>query len=247
MCRKEGIARGLYYSWSKEFLEAGKKRLAGDTAREASSHEVHTMRAQTQALKEAVADLTVENRLLKKSMIGDGGERGSGTRLRRSRRSSDLLRARTWVSNARWIGWGVARLTVYRWYAQFLKRGAAGLSNKYRGPTRVWNRVPEGIRAKLMEVALELPELSPRELAVCFTHTYSYYVSESTMYRFLKAHGLIISPEFVVIRASNEFKDKTTGVNQLWQTDFTYLQSHRLGLAVPLNDFGCVKSTCEYM
>ena len=59
LCRKEGIAQGLYYSWSKEFLEAGKKRLAGDTARAATSDEVRSMRSQTQALKEAVADLTV--------------------------------------------------------------------------------------------------------------------------------------------------------------------------------------------
>ena len=76
LCRKEGIAQGLYYSWSKEFLEAGKKRLAGDTARAANNDEVRSMRSQTQALKEAVADLTLENRLLKKSMIGDGDERG---------------------------------------------------------------------------------------------------------------------------------------------------------------------------
>ena len=75
LCRKEGIAQGLYYSWSKEFLDAGKKRLAGDTARAANNAEVRSMRSQTQALKEAVADLTLENRLLKKSMIGDGGER----------------------------------------------------------------------------------------------------------------------------------------------------------------------------
>jgi len=75
LCRKEGIAQGLYYSWSKEFLEAGKKRLAGDTARAATSDEVRSMRGQTQALKETVADLILENRLLKKSMIGDGGER----------------------------------------------------------------------------------------------------------------------------------------------------------------------------
>jgi len=75
LCRKEGIAQGLYDSWSKEFLEAGKKRLAGDTARAATSDEVRSMRGQTQALKETVADLILENRLLKKSMIGDGGER----------------------------------------------------------------------------------------------------------------------------------------------------------------------------
>ena len=67
LCRKEGIAQGLYYSWSKEFLEASKKRLAGDTARAATSDEVRSMRGQTQALKETVADLMLENRLLKKA------------------------------------------------------------------------------------------------------------------------------------------------------------------------------------
>jgi len=72
LCRREGIATSLYYSWSKEFLEAGKRRLAGDTARQASSPEVKELRAESAALKEAVADLTLENRLLKKSMIGDG-------------------------------------------------------------------------------------------------------------------------------------------------------------------------------
>ena len=72
LCRREGIAQSLYYSWSKEFLEAGKKRLAGDTARQATSPEVKDLRAEASALKEVVADLTLENRLLKKSMIGGG-------------------------------------------------------------------------------------------------------------------------------------------------------------------------------
>lgn len=72
LCRREGIAESLYYSWSKEFLEAGKNRLAGDTARQASSPEVKELRSQSSALKEVVAELTLENRLLKKSMLGDG-------------------------------------------------------------------------------------------------------------------------------------------------------------------------------
>lgn len=72
LCRREGIAQSLYYKWSKEFLEAGKKRLAGDTAREASTDEVKGLRREARDLKECVADLTLENRLLKKSMIGDG-------------------------------------------------------------------------------------------------------------------------------------------------------------------------------
>ena len=74
LCRREGIATSLYYSWSKEFLEAGKKRLAGDTARQATSSEVKDLRAESSALKEVVADLTLENRLLKKSMFEDGGD-----------------------------------------------------------------------------------------------------------------------------------------------------------------------------
>jgi transposase len=74
ICRREGIAEGLSYSWSKEFLEAGKKRLAGDTARAATSDAVKALRKEARALKEALADLTLENRLLKKSMIADGGD-----------------------------------------------------------------------------------------------------------------------------------------------------------------------------
>ena len=74
LCRREGIAQSLYYSWSKEFLEAGKKRLAGDTAREATPDEVKGLRKEAVTLKEVVAELTLENRLLKKSMIGNGGD-----------------------------------------------------------------------------------------------------------------------------------------------------------------------------
>jgi transposase len=72
LCRREGIVQNLYYRWSKEFLEAGKKRLAGDTAREATSDEVRDLRREASALKEVVADLTLENRLLKKSVTADG-------------------------------------------------------------------------------------------------------------------------------------------------------------------------------
>lgn len=74
LCRREGIAESLYYSWSKEFLEAGKRRLNGDTERAASTPEVKELRREVRDMKELVADLTLENRLLKKSMIGDGGD-----------------------------------------------------------------------------------------------------------------------------------------------------------------------------
>jgi transposase len=72
LCRKEGINTNVYYRWSKDFLEAGRKRLAGDTVREATSGEVKDLRKESLTLKEALAELLIENRLLKKSMIGDG-------------------------------------------------------------------------------------------------------------------------------------------------------------------------------
>ena len=74
LCRREGIAESLYYSWSKEFLEAGKRRLSGDTERSASTGEVKELRREVRDMKELVADLALENRVLKKSMIGDGGD-----------------------------------------------------------------------------------------------------------------------------------------------------------------------------
>jgi transposase len=74
LCRREGIAESLYYSWSKEFLEAGKRRLAGDTERQANSGEVKGLRHEMGDMKELVAELTLENRLLKKSMTGAGGD-----------------------------------------------------------------------------------------------------------------------------------------------------------------------------
>ena len=74
LCRREGIAESLYYAWSKEFLEAGKRRLNGDTERSATAGEVKDLRHEVRNMKELMADLTLENRLLKKSMIGTGGD-----------------------------------------------------------------------------------------------------------------------------------------------------------------------------
>ena len=85
LCRKEGIAQSLYYTWSKEFMEAGKRRLAGDTARPASTGEVKGLRREASDLKEVVAELTLENRLLKKSMIVDGGEDDEVSHSRKAR------------------------------------------------------------------------------------------------------------------------------------------------------------------
>ena len=118
----------------------------------------------------------------------------------------------------------IPRTTFYRWYDRYLQRGEAGLKDQSPKPKHVWNRIPDEIRYKVVKLALKETELSPRELAVTFTDRESYFVSEASVYRVLKAHDLITSPAFIVIKAASEFKDKTTGINQLWQTDFTYLK-----------------------
>ena len=119
---------------------------------------------------------------------------------------------------------GIPRTTFYRWYDRYLMRGEAGLEDQFPKPKHVWNRIPDEVRPKVVKLALKKTELSPRELAVTFTDTESYFVSEASVYRVLKAHDLITSPAFIVIKAASEFKDKTTAINQFWQTDFTYLK-----------------------
>ena len=119
---------------------------------------------------------------------------------------------------------GIPRTTFYRWYDRYLAGGIEALEDRSPKPRLVWNRIPDEVRNRIVAMALDEPELSPRELAVRFTDTKKYFVSEASVYRLLKAHDLITSPAFIVIKAANEFKDKTTAINQLWQTDFTYLK-----------------------
>ena len=84
--------------------------------------------------------------------------------------------------------------TFYRWYDRYRAFGEAGLEDRARGPGRVWNRIPDDVRRRIVDLALDEPELSPRELAVTFTDTKGYFVSEASVYRLLKAHDLITSP-----------------------------------------------------
>jgi putative transposase len=130
--------------------------------------------------------------------------------------------------------------TFYRWYELYQTGGPEALEDRHSRPCRVWNRIPEEIRDQIIDLALEQPELSPRELAVRFTDERRYFVSEASVYRLRKAQDLITSPAFIVIKAADEFKDKTTAPNQLWQTDFTYLKVTGWGwyyLSTVLDDF----------
>jgi putative transposase len=119
---------------------------------------------------------------------------------------------------------GIARRTFYRWYDRYLDGGPEALADKPSAPGRVWNRIPAEVQDQIIELALEQSELSPRELAVTFTDTKRYFVSEATGYRLLKAHDLITSPAYVVIKAADRFHTQTTRPNEMWQTDFTYFK-----------------------
>ena len=135
---------------------------------------------------------------------------------------------------------GVSRSTFYRWYDLYQMGGPEALEDKPSRPNRVWNRIPQHIHDQIIELALEESELSPRELAVRFTEARRYYVSEASVYRLLKAHDLITSPAFIVMKAANTFKDKTTAPNEMWQTDFTYFKIIGWGwvyLSTILDDF----------
>ncbi|QEH80966.1 IS3 family transposase [Sphingomonas sp. C8-2] len=239
LCRKEGIAQSLYYTWSKEFMEAGKRRLAGDTARAATTGEVQDLRREARSLKECVADLTLENRLLKKH------DRGWGRRRMRYPASEKLeiirvveqshLPAKRTLDQL-----GIARRTFYRWYDRYLEGGPEALEDRPSAPSRVWNRIGDDIQDQIVEMALDHSELSPRELAVRFTDEKRYFVSEATVYRLLKAHDLITSPAYVVIKAADQFHTKTSRPNEMWQTDFTYFKIIGWGwmyLSTVLDDF----------
>ena len=135
---------------------------------------------------------------------------------------------------------GIARRTFYRWYDRFLEGGPEALEDRPSAPSRVWNRIGDDIQDQIVEMALDYSELSPRELAVRFTDEKRYFVSEATVYRLLKAHDLITSPAYIVIKAADQFHTKTTRVNEMWQTDFTYFKIIGWGwmyLSTVLDDF----------
>jgi len=134
---------------------------------------------------------------------------------------------------------GIPPATFYRWYDRYSHGGPEALNDRSPRPDRVWNRIPDAVRENIVQLALDAPALSPRELAVRFTDSQGYFVSEASVYRLLKARDLIASPAFIVIKAADAFKNKTAP-NQLWQTDFTYLKVIGWGwfyLSTVLDDF----------
>ena len=118
----------------------------------------------------------------------------------------------------------IHKSTFYNWLKRYQEYGIDGLADKKSAPQSVWNRVCEKHRDAIVDLALDKPELSPRELAVNYTDNQHYFVSESTVYRLLKEQGLITSPAYILMEASDKFQTPTTRVNEMWQTDFTYFK-----------------------
>jgi putative transposase len=118
----------------------------------------------------------------------------------------------------------VPRSSFYRWYKAYAENGYDGLAPRSGQKRRFWNRIPDGERERVAELAIEKPGLSPRELAWHITDREGWFVSESSVYRILKAYDLVASPNYVVISAADEFRHKTRRVHELWQTDFTWMK-----------------------
>jgi len=118
---------------------------------------------------------------------------------------------------------GIHKSTFYKWYHIYAQKGMDGLLPQKRN-RRQWNSIPEPQKQLVAEVALDHPVLSPRELSVKITDEQKIFISESSVYRILKEKGLITTPAYILMSASNEFKNKTQFVHQLWQTDFTYFK-----------------------
>jgi transposase-like protein len=135
---------------------------------------------------------------------------------------------------------GIAPSTFYGWYQRYLGGGFDALHDQKPQRRARWNQIPEPVRAEVVQLALQKTELSARELACHYTDERRYFLSESSVYRILKAHNLITSPAYVLLSASDAFKHPTRRVHEMWQTDFTYLRVIGWGwyyLSTVMDDF----------
>jgi transposase InsO family protein/transposase-like protein len=119
---------------------------------------------------------------------------------------------------------GLNKSTFYNWYNVYSDLGIDGLGPSKRTSNRQWNTIPEEQKNLVVELALDCPELSSRELAIKLTDEQQIFISESSVYRILKARGLITAPAHIFLSAADEFSNKTRFVHEMWQTDFTYFK-----------------------
>ena len=188
LCRREGINQNLYYPWFRGFLEAGKKRLSGDTEREVSTSKVKDLRSGACQLKEVLAEQMLVNRLLKKH------DRGWGRRYMRysSAEKHEIIQL---VENSHLLlkrtlqQLDISRSTWYNWYDRYLEGAIEAFEGQKPIPKSVWNRISSSVINKVINLALIEMDLSLRELAITFTEMQGYYISESSVYRILKGRA----------------------------------------------------------
>jgi hypothetical protein len=189
---------------------------------------VKDLRSEALALKECVADLTLESHMLKKSMRGAGrarneisvprlaiaqqsAERATSKKLEITRtvEGSHLLTKKTLDML------GIPRTTFYRWHDRYLEGGFDALADPWPRPGSVWNRIPQDRRDDLIAFALAAGAQTTRELAIKYTDEKRYFVSESSTYRMLKSARLITAPDYVVLKAAEGYTDRTTAINEM--------------------------------
>ena len=219
LCRREGIKPHSYYSWTKEFMEAGKERLARDSVRDATRQEIHALKRENGELKQLVADLSLEAYRLKKNGPADDVGRRRYQRMSGVDKASILASVASSPVPKRQVlrELGVPKSTYYRW----LKRPR--LDDRPGGNPTPWNRLTPKEQRAVLVAARELPELSCRQLAAWITDNRGFSVSESTVYRILSEEGLIKSPQ-MQLKAGKEYHRKTTGPHQMWATDASYFK-----------------------
>ena len=234
LCRREGINPANYYSWTREFMEAGKERLARNTVRDATRYEIEQLKRENGDLKEIVADLLLETHRLKKNRHPTVRPRHRKPHMSATAKVEILEKVATSRAPIRRTlrQMGVPKSNYYRWRARIRVLG-----HRTRGV--LWNRLTEGERQTVLTIARASPVWSSRQIAAWITDNDDFSVSESSVFRILKREGLVRRIK-IPVPASNEFRHKTTGPHQLWATDASYFRVAGWGyyyMVTVLDDF----------
>ena len=205
LCRREGIKPHSYYSWTKEFMEAGKERLTRDSVRDVTRQEIQALKRENGELKQLVAELSLEAYRLKKNGHPYASGRRRYRRMSAAEKETVLSKVTSSPLPKRRVlrELDIPKSTYYRW----LRRPR--LDDRPGGAPTPWNRLSPPEEQAVLAVARRSPELSCRQLAAWITDNKGFSVSESTVYRILRREGLVKSPE-MQLKAGKEYHRKTT-------------------------------------
>ena len=222
LCRREGIKPHSYYSWTKEFMEAGKERLTRDTLRDAAQQEVHQLKRERRRAEAVGGGVVPGGASSEKNSHPDASRRHRYQRMSAVEKAKVLARVASSSLPKREVlsELGVPRSTYYRWLR---RKEQQGLEDDAGGGKPPWNRLASWEVDNVLSAAREMPELSCRQLATWITDNQGFSVSESTVYRVLRREGLVKRAE-MQLAAGKEYHRKTTGPHQMWATDASYFR-----------------------